>query len=186
MQVVEIQARGLVRVGGCGHHAAANKAISEQVGKQERREMIQREGLFQALDVSLREANSAPGCWRGRRCARSVGGSHQPASGRWTSAPNRRRDHEPAQRHRPPGCLDDRSDALGLASHEFNFGPSPRELDRSGSPDAASRSSEHDDGHQADCIRGRDIGILIDALVTVGARSQLSTSSACWSGGKIG
>jgi hypothetical protein len=58
------------------------------------------------------------------------------------------------------GCLNDRPDALGLASHEYNFGPSPREFDRSGSPDAASRPSEHNDGHRAGRTCGRGTGTL--------------------------
>jgi hypothetical protein len=45
------------------------------------------------------------------------------------------------------GFLGNRFDALGLAAHERNFGPSPGELYRSSSPDAASGPRERDYGH---------------------------------------
>jgi hypothetical protein len=53
------------------------------------------------------------------------------------------------------GFFSDQSDALRIASHEDDVGSSPSELDRGGSPDAASSSREHDEGHATDltCVR---------------------------------
>ena len=64
MQVVEVQAPGPVSAGRGGHDAAAGKAISQQVREQERCEMVEREGLLQALRGLLA---------RGEQCPRVVG-----------------------------------------------------------------------------------------------------------------
>jgi hypothetical protein len=61
LQVVEIQPTGLVRAGRSGHDAATGKAISQQVGEQERREMVQRKGLFEALRGLLARGEQGPG-----------------------------------------------------------------------------------------------------------------------------
>ena len=45
------------------------------------------------------------------------------------------------------GFFNDQSDALRIASREDDLGASTSELDRGGSPDAASSSREHDDSH---------------------------------------
>jgi hypothetical protein len=53
------------------------------------------------------------------------------------------------------GFFSDRPDALRVASHEDDLGSSTSELDRGGSPDAASSSREHDDSHAADLTCAR-------------------------------
>jgi hypothetical protein len=45
------------------------------------------------------------------------------------------------------GFFNNRLDAPGIASHEYDFGSSQGEFDRRGAPDAASCPREHDDGH---------------------------------------
>lgn len=64
MQVVEVQAPGPVGAGRGGYDAAAGKAVSQQVREQERCEMVQREGLLQALRGLLA---------RGEQCPRVIG-----------------------------------------------------------------------------------------------------------------
>jgi hypothetical protein len=49
----------------------------------------------------------------------------------------------------------DQPDALRIASHEDDLGSSPSELDRGGSPDAASSSREHDDSRAPDVTCAR-------------------------------
>jgi hypothetical protein len=53
------------------------------------------------------------------------------------------------------GFFSDQPDALRIASHEDDLGSSPSELDRRGSPDAASSSREHDDSHATDLTYAR-------------------------------
>ena len=64
-----------------------------------------------------------------------------------------------------PGCrgfFSDEPDALRIASRENDLGSSPSELDRSGSPDAASSSREHNDRHTTDLTLRPDTGTLSD------------------------
>ena len=61
----------------------------------------------------------------------------------------------PAATGRRRRFFSDRLHALGIASDECDFGSSPGEFDRSGSPDAASGPGEHDDGHPADLTVAR-------------------------------
>jgi hypothetical protein len=61
LQVVEHEAPRLVSIRRGGHDTAAGKAISQQVGKQERREMVQREGPLQALRRLLARGEQRPG-----------------------------------------------------------------------------------------------------------------------------
>jgi hypothetical protein len=53
------------------------------------------------------------------------------------------------------GFFSDQADALRIASHEDDLGSSPSELDRGGSPDAASSSREHDERHATDLTCAR-------------------------------
>ncbi len=53
------------------------------------------------------------------------------------------------------GFFSDQPDALRIASHEDDLGSSPSELDRGGSPDAASSSREHNDRHATDLTCAR-------------------------------
>jgi hypothetical protein len=132
------------------HDTAARKAISQQIREQERREMIQGEGLLEALGglLARREQRSsivgkdvdvlvAPADLFGQHAdvghQRQVGhvAVHPPAADRG-------------------GGLSDQADALGITAHEDDIGSSPHELDRGGSPDSTSGPSEHDNGHRAD------------------------------------
>ena len=60
LQVVEVQTPGPVGAGRGGHDAAAGKAVSQQAREQERCEMVQREGLLQALRSHLARRESCP------------------------------------------------------------------------------------------------------------------------------
>ena len=56
------------------------------------------------------------------------------------------------------GFFSDQPDSRAIAAHEDDLGSSPHELDRSGSPDAASGSREHNDRHTADLTLRPDTG----------------------------
>ncbi len=181
MQVVEIQAPGLVSVRSGGHYAAAGKAISQHVREQERREMVQCEGLLEAL-------RGLPA--RGEQCTSIVGkdgdvfvaladlvGQH-PNVGHQRQVGHVPADPAAATGRR--GFLSDRLDALGIASHDGDVGSSPGEFDRSGSPDAASRPGEHDDGHTADLTLQPDAGKLAKRLLVhmrTGKRTRWRSSA---------
>lgn len=63
------------------------------------------------------------------------------------------------------GFFSDQPDSRAIAAHEGDLGSSPHELDRSGSPDAASGSREHNDRHTTDLT-------LRPATGTLGSRSS--------------
>ena len=62
---------------------------------------------------------------------------------------------DPCTATRCHGFFSDQPDALRIASHKDDLGASTSDLDRGGSPDAASGSSEHDESHATDLTCAR-------------------------------
>jgi hypothetical protein len=140
-----------VSVRSGGHDTAARKAISQQVREQERREMVQGEGLLESLRGLLARGEQRPSI-----VGKDIDVLVAPADlvGQHPHIRHQRQvGHVPVD---PPaaagrrGFLSDQADALGIAAHEGDLGSSPHELDRGGSPDSTSGPSEHDNGHRAD------------------------------------
>ena len=138
-------------VGGGRHDAAAGETIAQQVGEQKRREVIQREGLLEALGGHLARGEQRPGVVRehvdlpvapahllGERA--HLGHQHQVGD----VLVDRRAAAGRAGLHR------DRLHALGVATDERELGAVAGELDRGGAADAAGGAGEQDERHGLD------------------------------------
>jgi len=150
LQIIEVQEAESVSVGCGGHDAAAGKAVSQQVGEQVRREMVQSKALLEAFGGLLARREQRAGVV-GKDVDVLVAlaqllGQH-PDLGHQSEVRQVPMYRRVAPRRRR--IFGDRSEPKRITAHECDLSPSACELNRGGTADPAGGAGEHDYGHAA-------------------------------------
>ena len=151
LQVLEIQRARFVGVGRGRHDPPTSQVLAQQVGEQERRQVVERERPLEALRGDLARGEQRA-CVVGEDVDVLVAALDLLGQGAHLGHQRQIGDvlvdgSAAAERLR---LLRDRLHTLGLASDERELHPLARELQRGGAPDPACSSGEHDERHGPD------------------------------------